>query len=444
MRALAAGILAGVAAGWAARGPTLMPWPKPARRAFVPTVAVGVGLASAVAAEMGLRSAAVATGRRRLGSLATPVAVTASVAGGAWLAARNRKRALGSFFDRARALGPGFQSPPTSVLTTGGPGSVVDWSTVGREGARFLGVGPRAADIRAVMQAEPLADPIRVYVGYDSAATIDERVHLAILELRRTGAFDRSTLLVHATAGTGYANPAPVNTLEILSRGDCATVAVSYGLLPSFLSLDRVPIGQQTQQALLTAIAKEQPRARIVLYGESLGARVQQAALPGGVDDLKHLGVHRALWVGTPRSGVELWPDAVVLDSPADIPASNDAIVWLLEHDADPVILLRWDLLWRRPEWLRGKRGRGIPHDMRWRPVVTSAQLMMDVIYATDLKPGEFQSSGHDYRADLGAITAAAFDLPTDPGIAERLETHLRRLERARAARIDGDLSAGL
>ena len=76
-------------------------------------------------------------------------------------------------------------------------------------------------------------------------------------ELRRTGAFDRAHLLIQAPAGSGYANSFPVDILEVLTLGDCAAVAVGYGLLPSFLSMRKVEIASHTQRLLLDAIHAE-------------------------------------------------------------------------------------------------------------------------------------------------------------------------------------------
>ena len=66
--------------------------------------------------------------------------------------------------------------------------------------------------------------PIRVYVGLGSADTEEGRVALVLDELERTGAFERSWMLVDSPTGTGYVNYAAVNALELLARGDCATV----------------------------------------------------------------------------------------------------------------------------------------------------------------------------------------------------------------------------
>lgn len=442
----ASAVTAGLA-GLAARGPSLMPWPDPVRNAFPFVLGGGIGAAALVTSELARRSFGALRGSRSPSEALVPLAIVGGVSAAGWLAFRERKRFLASMFEESRQLDPGFADAPTSSLVSGGPQSVVSYASAGREGARFLGSVTTDADVHAVMGGARSKEPIRVFVGYDAAGTFEERVELALTELRRTGAFERSVLLVECPAGTGYANPTPVDVLEILTSGDCATVVVGYGLLPSFLSLDRVEVGVRTQHALLEAIAQEcgDGGPRVVLYGESLGARVQQAALPGAAADLERLGIDRVLWVGTPGGAEPRWGTSITVDNPTQIPTDPHAIpVWFLEHDGDPVVRLATDLTWRRPEWLTGTRGRSVPEEMEWRPVVTYAQVLVDTMFAQNVKPGDFHSHGHDYRADLGAVVAAAYNLAVSPDQAARLEERLRSQEVARAARIDGALPSGL
>jgi hypothetical protein len=75
---------------------------------------------------------------------------------------------------------------------------------------------------------------------------------------------------------------------------------------------------------------------------------------------------------------------------------------------------------------------------LSWKPGITFAQAFVDTMFATNVKPGLFESRGHDYRADLGAVVTAAFDLPADAETAARLEAFLRASEIAKAERIDG------
>ena len=71
----------------------------------------------------------------------------------------------------------------------------------------------------------------------NSADTADERAKLALEELKRTGAFDRSILIVVMPTGTGWVDPAALDPVEYLHRGDIASVAMQYSYLASWLSL---------------------------------------------------------------------------------------------------------------------------------------------------------------------------------------------------------------
>ena len=446
-------------------GPSLMEWPSRVRTLF-PVVLAGLGATTVVAPPLvgwsALRLARSVSAADSDRARASSVAGVASVAGFAvaGLVAGSvvaRRRFLTNTANAARDLDPGFRQPPVSPLVSTGPGSLVDPRGVGREGARYVGTATTGDDVRFVTGAEPIADPIRVFVGLDAGASVQQRVDLAMAELRRTGAFDRSHLVIQAPAGTGYANATPVDVVELLSRGDCASVAVGYGLLPSFLSLNRVDLARRTQQALLEAIAAEcdrrSARPRLLLYGESLGAKVQQAALGAGVADLDRLGIDAALWVGTP-GGVDyddvhraFDPVAVTLDRPEQMEQvlreRPTPRVWFLEHDGDPVVRFRPDLAHTRPRWLSPAQGRGVPPDMQWRIGVTWAQVLVDTLYATDMSPGDFRSHGHDYRADLGAVVTEALGFaPVDvqDGWVERREMRLRELEVRRAEQVRGSL----
>ena len=49
-------------------------------------------------------------------------------------------------------------------------------------------------------------------------------------DLERAGGFGRKNLLVVTTTGSGWVGPALVDTFEYLTGGDCATVAMVYGV----------------------------------------------------------------------------------------------------------------------------------------------------------------------------------------------------------------------
>lgn len=464
MKPAAIGLAAGVAVGGivagASRGPTLVPWPAKVRTAF-PFVLGGL-TGAVVGLKVGFGASLVrAAAGRGPGPITTltPVLVGAGIAAGV-VAAGNvgARRVLGSMVVNGRDLDPAFASPPADPDLSGSAESVVTMAELGREGARFVASVSTPDGIRQVTGQEPVASPVRVFVGVDAASTPEQRVGLAMADLRRTGAFDRAHLLIQAPAGTGYANSFPVDILEVLTLGDCATVAVGYGLLPSFLSLSKVQVAAHTQELLLDAISAElagrERRPRILLYGESLGAKVQEFAIPAGPADLDRYGVAAALWVGTPggeRADVfhELCAaESYTVDRPEQLPRQVPTPrprVWFLEHDGDPVVRFRPALLAHRPAWLPpdGSRGRNIPQEMSWKPGITWAQAFVDTMFATNVKPGLFESRGHDYRADLGAVTTMAFDLPADEETAARLEDYLRAKEVERARLIEEPAASG-
>jgi len=447
------GAAVGAAVALASRGPTLVEWPTPVRRAF-PFVLGGltggiVGLKTG--ASLSLLRAATGRGPGPITS-ATPAIIGAATLGVVAVAGRlAAARVLGGLAEQGRELDDVNMQPPANPDVSGGPGSLVSVEELGREGARFVNDATTPDGIREVTLQEPVASPVRVFIGVDAASTPEQRVGLAMAELRRTGAFDRGTLLIQAPAGSGYANSFPVDVLEVLTRGDCASVAVGYGVMPSFLSLNKVPVARQTQRLLLDAIRAEvqdrPTKPRLLLYGESLGAEVQESAVPAGPADLDHYGIAAALWVGTPggdRSDLfhALCADeSFTVDRPEQLPdpmPSPRPRVWFLEHDGDPVVRFRPKLLLDRPAWLPtdGQRGRNIPDAMTWKPGITFAEAFVDTMFATHVKPGLFESRGHDYRADLGAVTTTAFDLPSDPDTSGRLEAYLRRTEVERAQRL--------
>jgi len=416
-----------------------------------PVVAVGMGAlggwavarAPGVAAGMA-RAAGEALARRRGGPAGAWTAGVAAAAGVVLTAAGTMAggRALDHLRDVGTRADPALREPPGSPYVTGGPGSQIDYDTLARDGRRFVTFRTPAEQIRTVDGQG--AEPLRVYIGVESANTPEQRVDLAMRELERLGAFDRGTLLIMSPAGSGYADYVAAEAIECLTRGDCASVVVQYGVLPSMLSLPRVDLGARTVRLLLDRIddrvARQGRRPRVIMYGESLGARVAQEALqrsPSRVDATGRVrGVDALVSVGTPggrslRNELLHSSDVVHLDRWEQMTGTERAQLWFIDHDADPVT--RWDgrLAWRRPDWLRGPRGRNVPADMNWLPVLTWWQVIFDLVFAAQQQSGVFRSVGHDYRADLGPILAAVVGRGAD---VEKVEALLaqREIERDR------------
>jgi uncharacterized membrane protein len=331
-----------------------------------------------------------------------------------------------------------YGTPPTSPLVSGGPGSGVAWDTLSRQGRRNVANVVTAGQIEQVMGGPAVAGPIRVYIGLESASTEAERVALAIAELRRTGAFDRSLLMVISPTGTGYVNYVAVESAAYLSRGDLASVAMQYSLRPSPLSLDRVAEGRHHYRMLIDAIhntlAERPPekRPRVVLFGESLGAWTSQDAFAHrGTQGLVDAGVDRALWIGTPH--MSKWKQEVLGGNRPDVDPSligrfNDfgeleALApearrklryVMITHANDAVGHFGPELLVRAPDWLgpAATRAATVPGAERWRSPTTFVQTLVDMKNAANVVPGQFEAKGHDYRADLARFIRELYGLP--------------------------------
>jgi uncharacterized membrane protein len=347
-----------------------------------------------------------------------------------------------------------FDTPPSSSLVSGGPGSPVPWATLGRQGRRNVSTAIRRDWIEAVMGEPATAEPIRVYVGLDSAPTDRERVDLAIRELDRTGAFERDLLLVVTPTGTGYVSYVAVESTEYLTLGNVASVAMQYSLRPSVLSVDRVGVGRRQSRLLLEAL-RERLRGsgpRLILYGESLGALATQSAFAGeGTRGLVDMGVDRALWSGTPH--FSRWKDEVlqggrgvdpslvgVFDRFEQVealaPEARSRLRYvMITHDDDPVAKFGPTLLVRAPEWLGppSTRPPGVPRSETWQTPTTFLQTLVDMKNSVDLAPGHIEARGHDYRGDLARFVSEVYALPATPEQLAGIESALRRFEMARA-----------
>jgi uncharacterized membrane protein len=350
-----------------------------------------------------------------------------------------------------------FDHTPTSRLVSGGPGSGVAWETLSRQGRRNVATVLTPEAIEAVMGEPAAAEPIRVFVGLESAATEAERVALALSELERTGAFDRELLMVISPTGTGYVNYVAVETAEYLTRGNMASVAMQYSLRPSPLSLDRVAEGRHHYRMLIDAIhnalATRPPekRPRVVLFGESLGAWTSQDAFAHrGTQGLLDAGIDRAVWIGTPY--MSKWKEEVLKSDRPDVdrslvgrfndfgevealaPEARGRLRYvMITHANDAVGHFGLDLLVRAPAWLgpAATRAASVPGAEQWRSPTTFVQTLVDMKNAANVVPGQFEAKGHDYRADLARFVREVYALPAS-------DTQLAAVEQAlRAAELD-------
>lgn len=332
-------------------------------------------------------------------------------------------RVVDTSFRRFDALIEPNVAKPEQPHRTGSPASLVPWRGLGRAGREFVGATPTAQEIAALAGGETM-EPLRVYVGLNAAKTVEERANLALAEMLRVGAFERSTLVLATPTGTGWVDPAAIEPLEVLHRGDVATVALQYSYLSSWLSLLTEPgYGSESAQALFrvvyqywTSLPKDE-RPRLYLYGLSLGAL--NSDLSADLYDVLGDPFDGALWVGPPFSS-RTWGNATrgrQSDSPAWLPRFRDGSVirfanqdgladtqsnWgplrivFLQYASDPVTFFRPDAAWRMPPWMEGMRGPDVSEGLRWFPIVTLLQLGLDMALATTTPMG----FGHVYAPE--------------------------------------------
>jgi uncharacterized membrane protein len=258
-------------------------------------------------------------------------------------------------------------------------------------------------------------------------------------------------------------NYVAVAAAEYLTRGDIATVTLQYSKRPSPLSLGMVAGAREQNRLLWLRILdrlreSSGPRPRVVLFGESLGAHTSQDVfLHWGTLGLRTLGIDRALWIGTPYGSgwMHQLSDPTRLDVESDLVAvvndfgqfqelvrergSKPQYV-LVSHDNDGVTKFGLDMLATAPAWLGqdrpgaedvdGASPRGIPAGMRWRPITTFFQSLVDMKNAQ--APGPFRAWAHDYRADLPRFVSEVFELPASPEQMAAVEAALRRREATR------------
>jgi uncharacterized membrane protein len=310
---------------------------------------------------------------------------------------------------------------PTSSLRSGGPGSLVTWDSLGMQGRNFTGRGPDAEEI-GDFTGEPAEEPIRVYVGVESAPTAEERAQLAVKELDRTDAWSRQVLAVMGTTGTGWIEPQSADPLEYIWNGDTAEVTIQYSYLPSWISfLVDKQRAEDAGEALFAAVHERwsqlpaDARPRLYAYGLSLGSFAQQAAFPdvgavtGQTDGAVFIGTPNdtALWraVESGRdAGSPEWQPVVgrgqsvrFAASPKDYASPpgpwNEPRLLYLQHASDPVVWWYWSILWSRPDWLAEPRGPDVNTASIWFPFVSWAQVTVDQFHGTGVPNGH----GHNY-----------------------------------------------
>jgi uncharacterized membrane protein len=334
---------------------------------------------------------------------------------------RTALRAADNFYERLDALVSTEAEPPALWHQTGSATSLIDWDSIGRDSRIYVQSGPDAAAIAAVT-GKPAVEPLRTYVGLRSAPTPMERAELALAELQRIGAFERSVLVLVMPVGTGWVDRAAIDTLEYLHGGDVASVAVQYSYLTSVLSLWIEPeLGTETAQSLFNTVYNywtqlpDGERPQLYLHGLSLGALASQSSTT--VYDVLADPFDGALWAGPPFSS-PIWTRVTTSrqpGTPAWLPrfGNSTAIRFMnqsgtagwqdtawgpmrivfLQYASDPIVFFSFDADWRRPDWFDEPRGPDVSPAFNWYPLVTFLQLALDAALAQTAPVGY----GHVY-----------------------------------------------
>ena len=339
---------------------------------------------------------------------------------------------------------------PTSELRSGSPESLIAWETLGETGRTFVSTGPSVDELNA-FHGNGAIEPIRVYVGINSADTVEARAQLVLDELIRTGAFDREVLVVATTTGTGFLQPNALTAMEYVHNGDLAVAGAQYSYLPSWISLlaDQDEVKETSRTVFGTihsywSTLPEDGRPEIYLYGLSLGAYGVEAILTS--INIVNEPIDGALMVGPPFVN-ELWNELVAnrdpgsspvtpvyqggrtvrfsngenaLDLPEEAEEWGETRVVYLQHASDPVVFFSPSLFFTQPDWLLdGQRGAEISEDFHYARLITGWQVMMDLPAAGSIPEGY----GHLYTKQANARAWIAVTRPEDwtPAETERL-----------------------
>lgn len=355
-------------------------------------------------------------------------------------------------FQQLDALVEPDQAPPEVPGHVGGALSLLGWNDLGRQGRRFVSEVTTRAELEEFFSTDEVAEPTRVYVGLNSAATIDERVELALAEMVRVGAFERDVLVVVTPTGTGWVDPGAMRSVEYLHRGDVASVAIQYSYLPSWLTLlTRPEYGAETARQLFDAVYRhwsemeEGARPRLYLHGLSLGALNSDRSVD--LWDIVSEPIQGAVWSGPPFRS-ETWQWATRNRNPGSLawrPQFRDGSVirfatqgspavgfdedWgalrivYLQYASDPITFFDLQSFYREPDWMRAPRGPDVSDSLRWVPIVTFMQLATDIV-AADTAPIGY---GHSYAAEhyIDAWRAVSDPQGWDEHEVERLKAHI-------------------
>ncbi|MCX8995742.1 alpha/beta-hydrolase family protein [Rhizobiaceae bacterium BDR2-2] len=363
-------------------------------------------------------------------------------------------RAVDGSYQRLDALIDADLAAPASPLRAGGPGSLIDFDTLGRQGRSYVSTGPTLEEMERFSD-KPALTPVRIYAGLNTAETVEERAALALEDLKRAGGFERKVLLLITPTGTGWVDQAAIDSIEFLHNGDIASVALQYSYLSSFLALAVEPgYGQESARALFNAVyghwktLPRDSRPLLYLFGLSLGA--MNSDLSADFLDIAGDPFQGALWSGPPFNS-RLWQMATAereRDTPVWLPRYRDGAAirftsqtnaldltgrgpqdgWgpirivYLQYASDAVTFFEPASFYRPPAILEAPRAPDVSPSVRWFPAVTFLQMGFDMLIANQAPNGY----GHSYAPEhyLDAWVAVTGTGAYDEAGLHRLRQH--------------------
>jgi uncharacterized membrane protein len=229
------------------------------------------------------------------------------------------------------------------------------------------------------------------------------------------------------TTGSGWVDPGAVDSVEYMTGGDTATVAIQYSYLPSWLSYlvdqDRArEAGRELFDAVYDRWSKlpADRRPTLVVAGESLGSFGGETAFSGEYDlrnrtagaifagppnfntlyrefvDGREAGTPEATPVFRGGRTVRFSTDPRSGVPPTNMPADGPRVLYV-QHPSDPIV--RWSprLILHRPDWLAEPPGDDVVAAMRWIPFVTFWQVTADLPFAVEVPAGHGHVYTHEY-----------------------------------------------
>jgi uncharacterized membrane protein len=236
----------------------------------------------------------------------------------------------------------------------------------------------------------------------------------------------RKNLLVVTTTGSGWVDPALVDTFEYLTNGDAATVAIQYSYLPSWISyLVDQSKAREAGRALFDAVYdpwSKLPtgrRPRVFVAGESLGSFGGETAFSGEYDlrnrtagtvfagppnfntlfrefsDHRDTGSPEIQPVYKQGRTVRFTSDPAAQIPPQGRPWDGSRVVYLM-HPSDPIVWWSPRLILGKPAWASEPPGKDVLAGVFWIPFVTFWQVTADLPFATGVPAGH----GHTYTTE--------------------------------------------